>query len=269
MRCFRGPNLVVLSRAACPPVASIQRERFTREPREPDEGSRGTKREIRGKSQRSSLNLARMLASLDWGKAGECLHVSLTYGSEYPKDFEGLAAIKSALTCGVGRHCSCGIWVLEFQKRGAPHFHLLVWVPRGRAPETIHWIDRWWRRASGNDSEYACKVTSGSQARGVWYLCMHAAKRNQSPGFAVGRWWGYINRNALLEAQDFELAGVIEERERVWWVRLYRRATGIRTRNGCGIGWFLSRRGQTNVGAWIAERLGVELAERSRGRNPF
>jgi len=95
---------------------------------------------------------------------------------------------------------------------------------------------------------------------------MHAAKREQSPPFAVGRWWGYVNRSRLLEAQDIHETVVSEERERVWWVRLYKRHTSGKVREGKGFSWFLPRSAQTVAFGWIQQRIEDENRETFRLR---
>jgi hypothetical protein len=98
---------------------------------------------------------------------------------------------------------------------------------------------------------------------------MHAAKREQSPAFSVGRWWGFINRARLLAAQDLHNTGNVSERERVWWARLYRRSTGGKVRQGQGLSWFLPRLSQTVASRWIFQRMEDEITERNRPKPPF
>jgi hypothetical protein len=42
-----------------------------------------------------------------------------------------------------------GLWVLELQRRGAPHYHLLLWLPRGITPPKPD-KQGWWRKGSSN-----------------------------------------------------------------------------------------------------------------------
>lgn len=298
MRTFHGPNLVILSRAKDPPVPRLRREDEKEEARDVGASAgldeTGTKRELRGLSAKSSLNLSRVLSILDWKKNGICIHVSLTYGRyKYPKGKEELAREKSDLSTYLGRAGFCGIWRLEFQSRESdaekearyaakqrrskgqggslkvPHWHILLWIGTQDPVERERWLVAWWQRFSGNHSPYAIKVTSGDQARGAWYLAKHHAKSEQAPPFAVGRWWGYINRDRVLEASDLSCNGVIEERSRIWWARLYKRATGAKVRNACGLSWFLPAKWQTRVGEWIIERVDFERITKHHGGTPF
>jgi hypothetical protein len=217
---------------------------------------------------------------LDWKKNGECVHVTLSYWKTWPKTKGELADVKAAMVRDLGRHCAAGIWSLEYQterfkKHGdwVPHFHCLLWLQLGSAELFESWLRPWWADFSGNPSEHGVHVTSGDQARGTWYLAMHAAKAAQSPPFAVGRWWGYINRDALLSAQDLHETGQVTDRENVWWCRLFRRSlrVKVRQRGRCaqGISWFLPRAAQCAAAAWIRDWIESEKRQRFRVKNPF
>lgn len=266
MRLHGGPNLVVLTRALRPPVpglASLESEL-------PDEvsGLPGSKAVVRGMSRKSSLNVARMLSAMDWGELGRCLHVTLTYHREWPADRRALDRAKQGLAMAFARNCEAAVWRLEFQTRKSPavhyvpHFHVLAFLGDRDEGDFGAWVRRWWESSSGNGSPYACHITSGDQGRAGWYLAMHAAKREQSPPFAVGRWWGVANRSRLRESLDLFAGPVIVERERVWWARLYRRRTGLRTRQGAGFSWFLPRAWQSRVDVWVRDQVEGEALKR-------
>jgi len=84
------------------------------------------------------------------------------------------------------------VWVMELQKRGAPHFHVLLWIPkRLRLPEPdkrrrtkAGWQDAWWswgdsnikrvRNPVGYVAKYAskfeskdCKFPKGARIHGI------------------------------------------------------------------------------------------------------
>jgi hypothetical protein len=263
MGMYHSPNLLILSRCSAPvPGVGSRQKREQKTPGAGDAAPRGTKTDLLGKSVKSSLNQARVLSSLDWGKHGECLHLSLTYGRCWPATKAALASEKSLLTMALGRKVECGMWCLEYQQRGAPHFHVLVWLNGRSLGEFTAWLAQWWACVSDNRSSFGVKVTSGDQARGVWYLAMHAAKRAQSPGYAVGRWWGYIQRKRLFAAQDVHRVADVEERERIWWARLYRRATGCKVRQSQGFSWFLPRAWQCECWRWVREQVAAERIAR-------
>jgi len=282
MRCYRAPNLLILSRAIRPPIPVLDDDAAGDKEQLAVEGpaTEGTKEILRGKSRKSSLNLARVLSSLDWKKHGRCLHVTLGYWKRWPSTKEDLADTKASLVAILGRKVRCGIWSLEYQverfaKFGdwVPHFHCLLWIGRGDAEVFEVWVRRWWARFAENASEHGVHVTSGDQARGTWYLAMHAAKAAQAPPFAVGRWWGYIKRGVLLEAQDLHDVGEVNSRELVWWSRMFRRQNHLRVRqhgqHGQGLSWFLPRGAQCVLSAWIRDHVAGERRQRLRGKDPF
>jgi len=299
MRAFHAPNLVILSRAKDPPVPRLRREDETEEARDSGESagleeSTGNKRELRGMSRASARNLSKALSIQDWKKNGICLHVSCTYGAhKWPSSKSDLADEKAAFTRDLGRAGLTGIWRLEYQSRESaaerearyaakirrnksqggslkvPHWHFLLWVGTQDPVDRERWLVAWWHQFSGNSSPYSIKITSGDQARGTWYLGMHAAKGAQAPAFAVGRWWGYIDREKFLSASDLHSHGEIDDRTRVWWARLFRRATGARTRNASGLSWFLPRLYQTVVAEWILDRVEFERVTKHNGGTPF
>lgn len=280
MRVYSGPNLVVLSRANRPPIPTLDADE--REEKAAGEAAipTGAKSVLRGRSKKSSLNLARVLSSLDWKRNGQCLHVTLSYWRWWPKSKEELASAKAGIVARVGERVLCGIWSLEYQterfaKYGewVPHWHLLVWIGDNAAERVEYWFRNWWLEFGRNDSEHGVHVTSGDQARGTWYLAMHAAKAAQSPPFAVGRWWGYIRREQLLGAQDVHCVGEATDREAVWWARIFRRQNRLRVRQrgkcAQGLSWFLPRAAQCDLGAWIRDQIESENREKFRPKNPF
>lgn len=279
MRRYSAPNLVILSRSERPPIPTNEPEIEDPKKQESQPDAAGNKHELRGRSKASSLNLAKVLSSLDWKRNGKCLHVTLSYWKEWPKTKDELAGRKSALVASLGNHVICGIWSLEFQterfkKYGdwVPHWHCLVWIGDRDPEEFESWLRKWWAGFAQNPSEFGVSVTSGDQARGTWYLAMHAAKAAQSPPFAVGRWWGYINRTALLDAQDLQQVEEVGDRENVWWCRMFRRALRckVRQRGRCpqGISWFLPRGAQCELAAWIRDKIAVEKAARISAKSP-
>ncbi len=292
LRRFGGPNIVILTSAESPPVPGAGKPR-TKPPPEKAEtaqdgsasGAVGTKSEIRGMSKKSSLNLSRLLSMLDWAKNGQCIHVTLTYGRrQWPRTKADLTSTKAELVRDIGRQGVCGIWRLEYQSRETqeeratrlakglkrergqggsikvPHFHLLVWCRDQPVEKVAAWFEQWWGRFSGNHSPRGCHITTGDQVRGTWYLAMHAAKLEQAPPFAVGRWWGYVDRDALLGASDLHAQNELTKRERIWWQRLFRRGTRSKVRDNTGFTWFLPRVWQCEVNAWVMAFIAWEKA---------
>ena len=122
--------------------------------------------------------------------------VTLTYPREYPKDgrvvkehWDKFRAALVARWPGIKY-----LWVLEFQQRGAPHYHVLLsqWVPK-------KWVAEEWNRVVGGDEEHLRAGTRVEGVRGaqslVRYLVgRYCGKKEQKEVPAdfknVGRFWG-------------------------------------------------------------------------------
>lgn len=110
-----------------------------------------------------------------------------------------------------------GIWVMELQRRGAPHYHILLWLPRGITPPKPD-KQGWWphgmsnctfaRKAVGYAAKYASKLKSkdgtmpkGARLYGVfgspihlgWYRAPAWLRERGKPGEIIkrikGGWW--------------------------------------------------------------------------------
>jgi hypothetical protein len=94
------------------------------------------------------------------------------------------------------------LWFLEFQERGAPHVHLLVWGLDGVKRDLLRkWSSRAWARIVGHadKSEFQKHLKAGSsiqkmRAKHFGYAAKYASKMRQKVVPAefsdVGRFWG-------------------------------------------------------------------------------
>lgn len=97
-----------------------------------------------------------------------------------------------------------GWWKLEFQRRGAPHFHVFVEPPAGAELIVLRrWVsETWWEVAGQGDADHLRAGTQVVPWRGspVAYAWKYALGRGEKEyqhvvpaDFAnVGRWWGLI-----------------------------------------------------------------------------
>lgn len=130
------------------------------------------------------------------------LFVSLTYPSVYPKDGR---EVKRHLDT-FGKRCTRAkaffAWVLEYQSRGAPHFHLLARFPdEWKLPQIREWVAlNWFEVVASGDEKHLQAGTSVEVARnrnGVgFYLSGYLGKESQKtiPEDVTlpGRMWGMI-----------------------------------------------------------------------------
>jgi hypothetical protein len=126
--------------------------------------------------------------------------VTLTYPSEYPEDPDlckkHLKALRKRLKRKYGDFA--GYWRLGIQKRGAWHFHMLLFVPPsfGSVVEVRDFIASSWYEVRGKLCEghllagtHVEEVRSWSRATS--YMERYVAKPEQFPeGVQTGRVWG-------------------------------------------------------------------------------
>jgi hypothetical protein len=130
--------------------------------------------------------------------------VTLTYPAAYPGTWQTWKRQLDTWLKRVRRRLpSCGgTWKLEPQRRGAPHFHLLLVNTPFLAKE---WLSSSWYEVVGsNDPRHLAAGTNVQQARShrgvVAYASKYVAKAEKLPESwvdGVGRWWGVFNRAAL------------------------------------------------------------------------
>lgn len=133
------------------------------------------------------------------------IFVHLTYGGEWSRDPRVWKEhLDRFLKCLVRLNPKlCGLWKLEPQRRGAPHYHLLVYG--GRIPKD--WIAATWARCSDDESlkhlQAGTRVESIRTSNGAMfycskYICKRGAENDLEPEWQhAGRWWGVFNRGSM------------------------------------------------------------------------
>ena len=135
------------------------------------------------------------------GFRGRWAMLTLTYRDEVEWRAKQLALLtdhlrKYAARCDfVARY----VWALELTKRGRPHYHLLVWLPKGRTlpkPDKQGWWPHgmtkieWARNAVGYLAKYASKGIENNQ----WACIPKGARMCGNGGLSAEartelRWW--------------------------------------------------------------------------------
>lgn len=132
------------------------------------------------------------------------LLLTLTYPREWPEDPRRWKRDLDAFGKALRREypSAAMVWKLEPQKRGAPHFHgLLYGVDFIRIP----WLrETWFRVVGGTQAEHLLAGTRIERARNKHCAVAYAAKAYAAKDIVlppswknVGRFWGIINRAAL------------------------------------------------------------------------
>ena len=162
--------------------------------------------------------------------------ITLTYPLNFPCNGKETKAHLNAFLQYLRRKGIKYVWVLEFQLRGAPHYHIIAsdCIPKEELSE------RWYKIVGSGDEKHLRAGTgidyikSNSQLYG--YLSNYVKKLEQKTppeGFEnVGRFWG-TSRNLL----TFELHQKIGHYYRlVWYIKLIRNWYKAHLR-GFGIKW--------------------------------
>ena len=147
------------------------------------------------------------------------IFLTLTYGKDYPVDpaewKKHLANFNKRLF-RLNPELS-DIWRLEPQKRGAPHFHLLIYKSDGKKPFVCKdWIAKSWSSVLGeysNDDHLKAgtRVESLKSSRGAaFYVAKYCAKLPEDDDFPeewgrAGRLWGSGNKSKLPMAKQHEM----------------------------------------------------------------
>lgn len=191
----------------------------------------GQRGEVRGFTKASRHRMLQFLQTVDREKCGMPLFVTLTYPGKWPgdprrwkRDLEvWLARLKRA------HPAAWAVWRLEPQRRGAPHYHLLVFGLLMLAKE---WLSRSWFEVVGSGDERHLRAGTQVQRVESWrrvigyaakYLAKEVSELPKAWQHGVGRWWGIHRRKlAPREALEVELEGAAYFRVR----RVLRRLLG-------------------------------------------
>jgi len=188
----------------------------------------GLRGAIAGFSMDSRRRLRRELLELDWA-AVAVSHVVLTYHHDWG-DWRAwkrdLWAFERRFFRAWGHLAYGFIWRLEFQGRGAPHFHLApLWKKGRRPPEPVFaaWCRQAWCQVIGAEDDvdarrYAAKVRhlvarGGDLGRLLGYLVNEVGKVSQGRLVdtetgelqATGRVWGVVGNVPRAVAELYKL----------------------------------------------------------------
>ena len=179
--------------------------------------------------------------------------ITLTYPREYPEDGHTVKSHLRQFLQAWRRytHNASYLWFLEFQSRGAPHFHILTDYPtpsrRADRKSLQRWVSqRWYDICGTGDTRHLAAGTRTERLRspegGAHYAVKYAQKMKQKhvPELYrnVGRFWGHtrdVKPKPIFEYECSEedireaLAGQPYEppRNRPLWHTLYNKAAII------------------------------------------
>lgn len=208
-------------------------------------------------SNSSRRRLVKTWEAIDWSPyEGRLLWIGLTYPAEGPEDGHRckrhLEAFKMRWTRRWGP--PVGGWKLEFQRRGVPHFHLLLVKP---AEFDLLECHRMWFEVvnSGDDAHLiqGCHVVDWVGENAAGYVVGYGAGdskeyQNTAPAeWWTGRWWGiWGGLKPDWKAQE------LTEKEFHRIRRVMRGLVRARSRKNKGRkGRFVRRRYGGKAGTWI------------------
>lgn len=235
-------------------------------PRRPLIGSRSWRRgSITHFSARSRSRMLQSIAQVRrTEQPPDAQFVTLTYPAWYPTSTRECKEQLRAWEKRLRRLCEAAwfYWKLEFQVRGAPHFHLLLFNAGTVSEETMH--TNWFEVVNSGEEHHWFYGTDvkrlDSWTAAGRYCAKYVAKEDtQQIVDGVGRFWGIANR----AARDAYVASIaITEREfymiRRTLLRYMHRPAGVSLRGGSDSGVW------TRLPAADAKRL-LDLVSRSLG----
>jgi hypothetical protein len=169
-------------------------------------------------SRKSRKRLLEMTARLDLKavtRKSPVIFVTLTYGSEFPSGEASKPHLRAFLE-RVRRFApqSSAVWRLEYQKRGAPHYHFifynLPYIPKEDLQKA--WAEiigqEYWDTSQENIRYPFTRIEMIRNPRQVMayvskYVAKHASEGDAVSGFInlpyphAGRFWGVFNREFL------------------------------------------------------------------------
>lgn len=189
---------------------------------------------IKGFTKGSRKRLQQKLAAID--KKNLPVFVTLTYPAVWPGNPKiwKLQLKKFLKRLAYNYPGACGIWKLEPQRRGAPHFHLFVW---GVSYEKLRaYCDLAWYEVVGSNDIKHLKAGVRVEKLRSWKGARSYASKyfgkviDELPGWEeVGRYWGVFHR------EDLPLSKVtfyeIDQRTAFQLLRYMRRYGRMKTRN--------------------------------------
>lgn len=208
------------------------RRRYSRPRADPYRPPRGSVREF---SRKSRTRLQQTLCAMPKAHVGMgVLFITLTYPGAYPGDWHLWKRQLDNWLKRLRRRFprAAGIWKLEPQKRGAPHYHLLV---IGVPFIAKQWVSESWYEVVGSgDARHLAVGTNVQLARShrgvIAYAAKYTAKRQELPDDwqdGVGRWWGVFNRERLgITWQEARIS------ESTYWgiIRVLRKLIAVRSK---------------------------------------
>ena len=207
----------------------------------------GDRSRIKGFTKQSRRRMLYMIGKIR-RDAEFPLFVTLTYPNEYPTVARAKRDLKVFTQRLKRRFPDAGaIWKLEPQERGAPHYHMLVWV-EVKEMQFLGWVAQNWYEIAGQGDYNHFRFHMGwlhdsvqcvsqvNSFRGVWaYAAKYIGKTFEVAEWGsqwTGRFWGTIGRQNIPFGEEKTIE--LEYKDVVHIQRLQRRFMHLKkaSRNG-------------------------------------
>jgi len=188
-------------------------------PGTPPESRRGV---VTGFSKKSRRRLREKLIAIDWtgllpavGRSDRSAFVTLTYPGTHSGDWQDwkrdLQAFQKRLKRRYG--VTAAIWRLEYQRRGSPHYHvLIIFDHRIDVKAFRKWVSQAWYDCVGSgDPRHLkagtnCRMLYGPVRRLLHYLCKYLVKQDDQEregGRAWGTWGTFPESGSMRVCLDW------------------------------------------------------------------
>lgn len=197
----------------------------------------GNRSYVSGFSASSRLRLMRLLATL----RRDCvpIFITLTYPSVWPSDPKDWKRHLDNFRRQLFRlHPGAAlVWKLEAQRRGAPHFHLMLYGVYEIQPGFLSWVSETWYRVVGSGDEKHLKAGTrveylrsyrGAMSYAAKYMDKTVDELPEEWG-KPGRFWGVCGRDNLPTGDVVEVP--LSWAESVMIQRWLRRSVGLANRD--------------------------------------
>lgn len=196
-------------------------------------GKRGA---ITGFSRASRMRLMKRLSTVSKSGQLPCF-LTLTYPDDYPHDMKLVKSHLDRFFKRVTRRYPHfgAFWKLEYQSRGAPHFHAITW---GLPVNALRFVSYAWFEVVGSGDPNHLAFHLGQLKnqpclgpirswRGVWsYASKYLGKVEDDIIASPGRFWGV--RGSI--PWSFLVSASLTYHEAVYLIRLIRRACRLKSR---------------------------------------
>jgi hypothetical protein len=196
-------------------------------------GGAGGKRGKATFSKASRRRLMRLLATLPRDMVP--VFVTLTYPGEYTQDSHQWKRDLDRFAKRFVRAFPGAffVWRLEFQRRGAPHYHLMVYG--ADYTQLLQWVgSNWYEVVRSGDERHLRAGTRVEKLRNIGgayrYAAKYLGKVDQVAYEGVGRWWGVVCRDNMEQAQIKPVIIPLTQHAACELMRYMRRYARLRSR---------------------------------------